>query len=402
MERNKIEKEYMLITSVNFPKGGAGATYLNLLCRGLNINGCKIRVLLLKGFAFGHYKNYDSKNNITEYGIPYRYLGFTKRPKNILLKILEDLKSFLNLIAFLFSILNKRKSISLLVYTDEIQANILIYLMSLIFKIRVITFVAEYYDKSDFRSSIFRKLRWLGFIFNFNHLIKLSDKLVVFSHFLRDEYIKKGFNEANIIIQPNLTDFDYWITNDSKVKYTLGYSGTPTIKDGLYDLFKAINLLQNEGIHVSLLVIGDSAFGRSFIPELETECKKLGIEGKITFTGLVETSMVKQYLSECSILAITRPSTTQTKAGFPTKLGEYFAVQRPILATNFGDIEKYFKNRVDLIIAESGNPESIALNIKWMLQNNDILNSISNRGYNRAKDLLDYNSSVKRMIELIN
>ena len=119
------------------------------------------------------------------------------------------------------------------------------------------------------------------------------------------------------------------------------------------------------------------------------------------FTGLVESSKVKQYLSECKILTITRPSTIQTQAGFPTKLGEYFATEKPILATNFGDMEAYFTDTFDLIIAECGNPESIALKIKWMLQNTKELESITRRGYKKARQLLEYNTSVERMINLL-
>jgi glycosyltransferase involved in cell wall biosynthesis len=107
-------------------------------------------------------------------------------------------------------------------------------------------------------------------------------------------------------------------------------------------------------------------------------------------------------LSECRILAITRPSTIQTKAGFPTKLGEYYATGRPVLATNFGDMTKYFTDREEIVMAECGDPESIANKILWMLQNSEEVDKISVKGYEKAKKLLEYKNSVSRMIELIN
>lgn len=401
MERDKIKQDYILITSSNFPLGGAAANYLNLFCRGLILNGCSIRVLLLKGFAFGSFKNEGSRQNVTEYGVPYTYLSLTLRSQNQILKFFDEIISFSRLNAFLFSILNKRKSISLLIYNNELHSNIPIYLIAKLFRIRIISFVPEFYDKSVFDGSFFRKIKWYGFIINFYYLNKISNKLIVFSHFLKEEYIKQGFNGANIIIQPNLTDFEYWITKETKIKYMIGYSGTPSVKDGLYDLFRAIKLLQNEDFHVSLLVIGDSTFGKSLIPELKIECQKLGILVKVTFTGLVELSKVREYLSECRILAITRPSKIQTKAGFPTKLGEYFAIKKPILATDFGDIKKYFLDGIDLVIAESDNPQSIAEEIKWMLENSKELELITRKGYDKAKQLLEYNNSVNRMINFL-
>jgi glycosyltransferase involved in cell wall biosynthesis len=299
-------------------------------------------------------------------------------------------------------LINKRKSINLLIYNGEAQYNIPIYLIAKIFRIRTSKFVAEIIDESEFKGSFLRKLKRYGYILNFKYLNKISDKLIVFSFYLKNEYLKMGYNEKNIVVQPNLTDFNYWGTSNTEIKYNLGYSGAPYLKDGLYDLFKAISILKDKNISVTLLVIGDAIFGKSLIPALKGECEKLGILEKVTFTGLVDSSMVKQYLSECKILSITRPSTVQTRAGFPTKLGEYYATKRPVLATNFGDMEKYFTDGQDILMAECGNPESIALKILWMLQNNEELEMISRRGYDKANQLFEYKSSVKRIIESLN
>lgn len=402
MVENKIKRNYFLITSQNFPEGGAGATYLNLFCHGMQINGCCISVLLLKGFAFGNYEYKGPRKNVTEYGVPYTYLGFTQRPTNQFLKLAEEFTSLLRLTIFLFSLSGKRRSSTLLVFNSELQSNIPIHRISRLFRIRTVKFVAEFIDKSQFRGSFFRKLKWYGFVINFKYINKHSDKLIVFSFFLRDEYIKMGYNEHNIIVQPNLTDFEFWLFKNAQIKYTIGYSGAPYLKDGLHDLFKAVSLLQKEDIIVNLLVIGDATFGKSLITGLKEECMRLNISDKVTFTGLVDSLLVKKHLSECRILAITRPSTVQTRAGFPTKLGEYFATTKPILSTDFGDIERYFKNEVDLVIAETGNPVSIASKIKWMLQNEDSLELISLTGYNNARKLLDYKTAIKRIIEFIN
>ena len=41
-------------------------------------------------------------------------------------------------------------------------------------------------------------------------------------------------------------------------------------------------------------------------------------------------------------------------------------------------------------MAESGNPKSIALKVKWMIENSSTSELIANSGYNKAKELLDY------------
>ncbi len=147
--------------------------------------------------------------------------------------------------------------------------------------------------------------------------------------------------------------------------------------------------------------MGDATFGRSLIPGLKAECNRLGIEDLITFTGLVNSREVRSLLSKCQILAITRPDTIQTRAGFPTKLGEYFALGKPVLATRFGDIEKYFKDGSDVILAECGSPSSIGAKLEWMLQNDGRLEEIAQNGNRTANHLLEYKNSMKRILEFL-
>ena len=397
MARNKLVQEYVLITSMNFPSGGAGASYLNLFCRGLKSNGCKISVLLLKGYAFGNFSPNESRKNITSEGIPYTYLGLRKRPENQFLKLLDEFLSISRLIIYLASLLKNRHSVSLLVFNSEIQYNLPIFLITKPLGIRVFKFVAEIIDKSEFKGSFLRQIKRYGHLFNFRYLNRTSDKMILFSYYLKDLYLQMGYLEENIFVQPNLTDFEYWKPVATKIKYTLGYSGAPYQKDGLSDLFRAMSMLNGDLSNISLLVIGDAPFGKSLIPDLRLECERLGLSGKVTFTGLVQSSKVKHYLSECEILTITRPSTIQTQAGFPTKLGEYFASGKPILATDFGDMGRYFKNGSEIVMAECGNPQSIANKLHWMLQNRNELELISKNGFERAKKLLEYRSSVTKI-----
>ena len=402
MVGNKLSKQYILITSSNFPVGGAGANYLNLFCKGLKICNCNIRVLLLKGFSFGNHKTNHKKNNITEEGVPFSYLGLTVRPNNLLYKFLDDLFVSVNVFVQLFKLLPKRKKVTLLIYNNEVTSNVIIYLLAWLFSIKIVSFVPEFYDKNVFKGSFLRKIKWYGFLLNFSYLNKLSNKLIVFSHYLKEQYLMLGFKESNIIIQPILTDFDFWEIKNSSINYTLGYSGTPTKENGLHDLFKAMSLLQKEGINISLIIIGDNLFGNSYVPKLKIECEKFKISNIVFFTGLVEQEKVKRLISECKILILPRELTVQTQAGFPTRLGEYFASKKNVLVTNFGDIEKYFKSGIDLVIAKCGDSNDIAKKIKWIMQNNQQAEIITSTGYHKSKLLLEYKTNVKRIVGLIN
>ncbi len=396
-----ISEEYILITSTNFPEGGPGANYLNLFCRGLKANGTHISVYLVKGHAFGNTRYKGPRTSISPEGIPYTYLGFKQRPENVLLKIADQSLSSLRLLYLLTSLIIQRKQITILLYNGDIFFNTPIHLAGRIGKIKVVKFAAEIIDKSQYRQSLLGRISRAAYMFNFKYLNRMADKLIVFSYYLKDQFVQLGINESRILIQPNLTDFEFWQPEKSAIEYTLGYSGAPYMKDGLKDLLMAVKILIQKGLNVSLLIVGDATFGRTLIPGLKAECEKLEIVDYVTFTGLVDSGEVKKYLSQCQILAITRPDTIQTKAGFPTKLGEYFALRKPVLATRFGDMEKYFKDGSDLILAECDDPKSIASKLEWMIYNQEKLTGIALKGNKTAEQLLEFNGSMMRILEFL-
>jgi glycosyltransferase involved in cell wall biosynthesis len=400
MGKNKKNQEFILFTSSNFPTGGAGAVYLNLFCKGMAYNGCLIKVYLTKGHAFRNNAIKRPRKNQTPDGVLYTYLGLAQRPRTRYLKAVDDILSFFRLLLILPVMVWKRKRCTFMVYLTDLVPGVFIYLTTFIFRCRMITFVPEFFNKADF-PGLYGKMKWFSFIFTFNHLNKLSDGLIVFSHFLKSKYLDKGIQEEKIFVQPNLTDFEFWNNTDSEEKYTLGYSGTPGEKDGVIYLFKAISILKQQ-IPVSLIVIGDTPFGRSMIPWLQKICVDLDIKDQVHFTGLVEYERVKDYLSQCSITAITRPNNIQTRAGFPTKLGEYMALGKPVLATDFGEIRTYFTDKEEIILAETADPECIADKINWMLQNRGKVNEIALNGYKKAFKLLEYKTAMVRIIDFIN
>lgn len=392
---------FILITSSNFPGGGPGANYLNLFCRGLKSNGANVSVCLLKGYAFGdsHYRG--PRKNVSPEGIPYSYLGLKQRPDCLLLKPIDLLISLIRLFGVLIKLSFKLKKVTILLYNSDIFFNLPIYATAKLSRIRLIKFSAEIIDPSQYRKSLLGKISRASHLINSKLLSKMPDKMIVFSYYLKNEFMKRGFAEDKILVQPNLTDFSFWQPMDIEKKYTIGYSGAPYMKDGLNDLIKAMGLLVNKGRDISLVIVGDATFGWTLIPALKEECVSLGLLDRVTFTGLVSIEKVKMYLSQCCLLAVTRPDTVQTRSGFPTKLGEYFAMKKPVLATRFGDMEKYFTNEVDIVFAECGDPASIADRIEWIIDNGEELTKIVQRGYETSKQLLEFSTRMKRIHEFI-
>jgi glycosyltransferase involved in cell wall biosynthesis len=262
--------------------------------------------------------------------------------------------------------------------------------------------VPEYLENEELKSlNLIQRLVSYSFLINYNILNKVSNKLIVFSNFLKTEYINKGFDSKNIIVQPNLTDLSGWYS-PQKVEYLIGYAGTPSIKDGIIDLLYAVKLLKEKECFIKTLIVGDSTSSASLIPYFKKKCEEFDIIQQVTFTGLVSHEKIKEYLNRCQILAVTRPDTKQTRAGFPTKLGEYMACKKVVLATKFGDIENYFNDKSEIVLAEPSNPSSIAENILWILNNSEKSITIAKNGFEKANMVLDYNIGVKRIMNFLN
>ncbi|HVA98759.1 MAG TPA: glycosyltransferase [Bacteroidia bacterium] len=403
MERNPIKKEYILFTSNNFPTGGPGATYVNLFCKGVKENGGQISVYLFKGHTYKGYKNDNGRKNRTEYGVNYTYLGFANRPNQKVLKVLEDILSILRTTCLMLILIPKIKKTTILVYSDEFLLNIPVYLFSKLFGIQLVSFISESYNNEEAkRMGIVKSIKLNLFYLNHYFLNRLPDKLIVFSAFLKDFYTKKGYNKDNIILHPNLTDLKEWYIPNQEIQYTIGYAGTPSKKDGIIDLLYAIKLLKEKKIFIKVLIVGDSTNNESLIPNFQMKCTELNIQGQVFFAGLVPQYQVKEYLNKCLILSVTRPTTTQTKAGFPTKLGEYMACKKVVLATRFGDVEEYFTDKTNIVLAEPDNPVSIAANIEWILNNSEKSRTIAEMGFEKARELLDYRKGAIKIMNFLN
>ena len=101
------------------------------------------------------------------------------------------------------------------------------------------------------------------------------------------------------------------------------------------------------------------------------------------------------------MLVNPRQSGEWADAGFPTKLGEYFATKRPVITTKIGDLKDYFTDKKQAIFAEPNKPESIAEAILYLLRNNSESERIGEEGYKWAVRNLEYNNNAKRLIDFI-
>lgn len=115
------------------------------------------------------------------------------------------------------------------------------------------------------------------------------------------------------------------------------------------------------------LIVGGHA-AEPDLARLEGLAKALGIGGRVTFTGLVEPSRVRELLERATVLALPNPaSAISTRFTSPLKLFEYMSVGRPIVASDLPAIREVLHGEADALLVEPGSPEALAHAIRRLI-----------------------------------
>ena len=96
--------------------------------------------------------------------------------------------------------------------------------------------------------------------------------------------------------------------------------------------------------------------------------ERLGIAGRVTFTGLVEPSRVPELLKQADVLVLPNPaSAISTRYTSPLKLFEYMAAGRPIVASDLPSIREILRDDVNALLVPPGDVTAAAHAIERLL-----------------------------------
>ena len=205
-----------------------------------------------------------------------------------------------------------------------------------------------------------------------NYNLKNASLIVVVSEPLKTDLLKLGIPKKKILVNPNRVDsqkFNPKIMTSEECnelkrslgignsKVVVGFSGTFGEWHGIPQLTEAIDKILKSALssNIHFLLIGDGTFK----PEAESQ---IGHYENVTFTGVVPYSDIQKYLAICDILA--SPHNPQVDGreffGSPTKIFEYMAMGKGIVASNLGQIGEVLKNEENALLVTPGDvPELI-------------------------------------------
>lgn len=283
------------------------------------------------------------------------------------------------------------------VYTYHI--NKLIYYVQGISGVRTFAEMTEHPEASD---GIDNPILYISDAERTN-IAKRLDGLFVITEALRKYFVSTGVEESKVHVINMIVDssrFDGLVKSPNRERYIAYCGNASNNKDGVDELIKAFALVAKRFKDIKLYIIGKKPGLDDNSGNLQL-VRKLQIEDKVLFIGIIPSSQIPQILVDAEILALDRPDSLQAQYGFPTKMGEYLLSKNPVVVTKVGDIPIFLHHKENAMLAKERNAEEFANCICWLIENTEQSKIIGMNGYETALVYFNSNIETKKLNRVI-
>lgn len=150
----------------------------------------------------------------------------------------------------------------------------------------------------------------------------------------------------------------------------VAYAGGTWTLEGLAFLLEAFHAIHPEHPDARLCIAGNYVCDQQ-----HDDVKSLAAAGpaasRIVLPGMLKTPDIVGLYSAADILVVPQIRHAFNQAGLPTKLAEYSAMGRAIVATDVGDVRKYFTDGESAAICEPSSAGALAAAMSSLLSSPD-------------------------------
>lgn len=233
-----------------------------------------------------------------------------------------------------------------------------------------------------------------------------ADRIVVVSRVLRDELIDQGILADRILVNPNGVDPTLFRPDRSGAevrsrlglgsKIVVGFSGTFGAWHGIPTLAAAIPIVLAARDNVRWLLIGDGPL-RGLVDDVTAG------EDHVVRVGMVPHAEMPDHLAACDVLV--SPHGRQADGGeffgSPTKLYEYMASGRPIVASRLGQIAEVLEDEVTALLVEPDNAQALADAIVRLVDDASLRGRLGCAARDAAEQRHTWRQNAQRVIECL-
>lgn len=261
-------------------------------------------------------------------------------------------------------------------------------------------------ERNEFPETLRKGIKWRVFVYKatvlwwqyrlMDGLFLMTDELVRFY----TPHTRKGCVIQKLPMTVDFGRFDINTSNTDKVPYIFYAGSFSQKKDGVRSLISAFNTIAQAAPEWELWLAGGVKQTEE-AEELRKLITKYGFSEKVKLLGEVNRGKIPGYLANAKILVLPRPDSIQARGGFPTKLGEYLASGKPVIATCVGEIPKYLSDNDVFLISPQHIEKELAEKIRYIINNYDDALVIASNGKRKAYENFSTEANAIKVKELI-
>lgn len=236
---------------------------------------------------------------------------------------------------------------------------------------------------------------------------------MVVSKPMRDELLERGVSPGSILLNPNGVDPQTYSPSidggEVRRRYGLagkivvGFIGTFERWHGADVLAHAIAILgaqqPNVRDRLRLLLIGDGPG----VAEVRRILESAGLSAIVTFAGRTEQADGPQYLAACDILVAPHvPNRDGSRFfGSPTKLFEYMAMGKPVVASDLEQIGEVLTHEQSALLCPPGNAEALAASIERLVDDVALRDRLGGEARASVERSFTWEAHTRRILDAV-
>lgn len=182
---------------------------------------------------------------------------------------------------------------------------------------------------------------------------------------MRSILLERGEPAEKVVHLPNAVDVDRFDGGGDPAPVPPArviYCGTVGMAQGVGTLLEAAEHLDRAGERPEILIVGDGAERE----ELAERARRRGLHG-VRFEGRVDGQRVPALLQSAHVAVLCLRDLPLFEDALPTKLLEYMAAGRPVVASAAGDAARLLERAQGGVSCPPGDPQALADAIRRIL-----------------------------------